>query len=65
MQWTFTFRWRLLGAAVLRIDKDGLNSLNYNVTSKEYRQLFTHIMADVKLMEHNDLKYIPGRKKKH
>ena len=44
---SFFFRLNLLATAVKRFHKDGLNSLDYNVTLVNNTQLFTHIMVDI------------------
>ena len=47
-----------MGRSKARQDEDGLNSVNYNIMLKEYNHLYTHILADISMMENLDQKYL-------
>ena len=47
IHFVFFFRYSLLATAEKRFHRDGLNSLDYNVTWINNTSLFTHIMVDI------------------
>jgi hypothetical protein len=54
-------RYELIKGSNQRMNKDGLNTIQYKVVKKEYKQLYTHISVDYnqnKIIGNNKLKFI-------